>query len=224
MRWLSLGALLLCSLVPASAFADSITIGLAPNGGTGDNFSFQLQGAGYSVIGVGGLPYDNFNAGPPGYAPGSVVNISGPIYFDFGAATIGSSSYEVDFGVGGLSASSITLPTNGQNFTGLVDISFSASGTLFTTATGQPTSVSGDAQGYITFDYSSQFNGGYYPESLELTGAGQVVPALVTPEPGTLALIGTGLLGIFARTRGKRIGSHLKLLLGFADQELYAGP
>jgi hypothetical protein len=198
MRRLLIGALLLCSLLPASAFADSITIGLAPNDGSGDNFGFQLQGAGYSVMGGGGLPYDNFNAGPPGYAPGSEVNIAGPIFFDFGLATIGSSSVEVDFGLGSLSASPITLPTNGQSFTGLVDISFGASGTLFTT--GQPISVSGDAQGYITFDY---INGGYYPESLELTGVGQVTPALLTPEPGTLALIGTGLLGIFACTRGK---------------------
>ena len=74
----------------------------------------------------------------------------GPIYFDFGIAAVGSSSDEIDFGVGGLSASPITLPTNGQNFTGLVDINFDASGTLFTI--GQAISVSGDAQGYITFD------------------------------------------------------------------------
>ena len=193
MRRLFLGALLLCLLVPASAFADTVTVSLAPNDGSGDNFGFQLQGAGHSVSGGGGLPYDNFNAGPPGYAPGSAVNIAGPIFFDFGMATIGSSSDEVDFGVGSLSASPITLPSNGQNFTGLVDISFDASGTLFTT--GQPISVSGDAQGYITFDY---INGGYYPESLELTGAGQVTPPLVTPEPGTLALIGTGLLWVLA--------------------------
>jgi hypothetical protein len=193
-----LRALLLCSLVSTAAFADSVTIFLSPNNGSGDNFGFQLLGAGYSILGGGGLPYANFNDGPPGYAPGSTVDISGPLFFDFGMATIGASSDEVDFMVGSLSASPITLPTDGLDFTGLFGISFDASGTFF--MTGKPISVSGDAQGFITFEY---LNGGYYPEGLTFTGVGRVSPAIVTPEPSTWTLIGSGLLWVMARVRKK---------------------
>jgi len=72
MRRLVLATLLLCSLLPASAFADTI-IGLVPNDGSGDNFGFRTYGPGYNISGEGGIPADTFSEFPPGYAPGSTL-------------------------------------------------------------------------------------------------------------------------------------------------------
>jgi hypothetical protein len=51
MRRPVLATLLLCSLLPASAFADTI-IGLVPNDGSGDNFGFRTYGPGYNISGA----------------------------------------------------------------------------------------------------------------------------------------------------------------------------
>jgi len=47
--------------ISASAFADSITIGLSPNNGSGDNFGFSLIQPGFVVGFEGGTPYGFFN-------------------------------------------------------------------------------------------------------------------------------------------------------------------
>src|SRR5215470_12848404 len=105
-----------------------------------------------------------------------------------GAARIGPISANVFFDFGVLFMSTITLPTNGKDFIAPVTISFDAAGTLDTPLQ-QPIGADGSADGHIKFDF---VDGRYYPESFT-----QV------PEPGTLGLLGVGLLGLAARVRNK---------------------
>lgn len=190
MRRLILGALLLwCLLIPVSVFADSVKIGFVPNDGSGDNFGFAIYGPGYFIAGGGGTPVDFFSDFFPGYAPGSTVGGSSGIFFDSGFARLGPNSSSVEFLDGTLFVSSISLPTNGQDFRAWVNVSFFASGIL--DSTGDPITASGGANGHIDFVF---INGGYYP-----TGFAEA------PEPGTLALIGTGLVAILARRKKRGV-------------------
>lgn len=186
MKRLVLATLLIGSLMPASAFAGTI-INLFPNDGSGGNFGFRTYGAGYSITGGGGIAASAFNDFPPGYAPGSTFGINTPIFFDFGLAQLGPISSDVQFTDGVLFVSSVTLPTNGQDFRAFVTVGFDASGIFL--ATGDSISTSGSAKGYIDFSY---FDGGYYPS-----------PFTAVPEPGTVALVGAGVLGIVTRTKNK---------------------
>jgi hypothetical protein len=186
MRRLVLATLLICSLMSASAFAGTI-INLVPNDMSGDNFAFKTYGPGYSITGEGGIAFAVFNDFPPGYAPGSTFGINTQIFFDGGSAKLGPISSDVDFTDGTLFVSSVTLPTNGQDFKAFVTVSFNASGIF--NATGDSISASGSAKGYIDFSY---IDGAYYPEAF-----------VQTPEPGTMALVGTGVFGILARRKRK---------------------
>jgi hypothetical protein len=187
MRRLVLAILSLCLLMSASAFAGTI-IGLIPNDGSGDNFGFRTYGPGYSISGDGGIPFDAFNDFPPGYAPGSTFGIAAPIFFADGFACLGPNCSDVGFTDGSVFVSPFTLPTNGKSFRAFVDVGFSASGIFL--STGDNIFASGDAVGYIDFFY---FNGGYYP-----SGFTEV------PEPNTVALLATGLLGIVGRRTAAR--------------------
>lgn len=179
---------LLFVLISSGAWANTIsTIFLAPNNGGGDNFGFSQQSPGWSVFVSGGTPADYFGIG--GYAPGSTLGGGTTVYLDFGTAQINGVSYDLNVGLGSLFMSSITLPTNGAStVTVPVEIDFSASAT--TADTGQEIDVGGSSQGKITFVMG--YPGFYYP------GAFTITP---TPEPGTVALIGTGLIGIFSVAR-----------------------
>ena len=87
----------------------------------------------------------------------------------------------------------ITIPTDGRDFFRVfVDVNFSHTGINF--ETGQTINVSGGAFGSISFFRDA--NGNYDPD--------QFVEA---PEPATLGLIGTGLIGI-AAAAGKGLRTH----------------
>jgi hypothetical protein len=107
--------------------------------------------------------------------------------FEDGFAKLGPISSDVEFTDGTLFVSSVTLPTNGKDFRAFVTVSFNASGIFL--ATGDPISANGSANGYIDSVY---IDGAYYPGAFK-----------ETPEPGTLALVGTGVLGIVARTKNR---------------------
>jgi hypothetical protein len=57
--------------------------------------------------------------------------------------------------------------------------------------TGDPITVNGFTSGHVAFNLS-EFDGLYY-------AAG----GFATPEPGTLGLVGTGLLGVLPSARGR---------------------
>ena len=182
-------ALLLLVFASATAFADSILIGYGPNDGSGDNFGFIIQGQNFFITGGGGTPFDFFNIFP--YAPGSTLGGSTDLFMGGGSAVIDGVSYTVFYDVGSLFMSTIVLPTNGRDFNAFVNISFGVSGTLAETNT--PISVSGSENGHIYFTYFP--GGGFY-------AAGDFVPV---PEPATVILIGTGVVGLFIRSRNRRV-------------------
>jgi len=172
-------------LMSGSAFADTI-IGLTPNDGSGDNFGFLQRGGGVTIAIGGGVAYDFFN--DQAYAPGSTLGGSTDVFVSGGVLRVGGNSYELSpLSLGTLFLSSITLPTNGRDFTVPVGVDFSVS--MVNLSTNEPVDVSGGAFGKMTFHF---FDGSYYADSKGFT---------TVPEPGTLGLIGTGLIGILALVR-----------------------
>ena len=162
-----------------SAFADStrggITIGLGPNDGSGDNFVF-LQGN--DIFIDGGTPFAFFNT--QGYAPGSTLGGGTQVSFDNGTIKIGSITYNLLFtGPGTLFISPFTVPSNGPAIT---FVSFSAQALVY--VNGQPIllNLGGSASGPFSA------NSGFFT---------------TTPEPGTLGLMGTGLIGMLGAIRRK---------------------
>lgn len=177
---------LLFVLISSGAWADFVKIGLGPNDGSGDNFGIEQQSNGMTVFLAGGTPVTFFNAF--GYAPGSTLGGSTTVFLDFGSALIGGVSYDLLVSTGSLSMTLVTLPTNGAyTVTDPVVLSFSGFGIV--TATGQGIDVGGSSNGYITFVRQGD-TGLYYARDFT-----------TVPEPGTVGLIGTGLIGIFSVAR-----------------------
>jgi len=183
---------LLFVLISSGARADSVTIFLAPNEGFGDNFFIVQQSRGMTVSLGGGTQTGFFD--DYGYAPGSTLGGSCTVFLDYGNAQIGGVDYDLNVATGYLFMSSITLPTNGAStVTDQVMLTF---GALVTTDTGQTIFVDGTSKGRITFTMG--YPGVYYAGTF------------TTPEPGTVGLIGTGLIGIFSVAR-RRIGIFTRL-------------
>jgi hypothetical protein len=178
-------------LLSSGMFADTINTMMffGQNDGSGDNFGFlqRLNGTNIRMtIAIGGgTPYSFFN--DQNYAPGSVLGGSTDVFFsDFNTVTINGTQHELDFnGPGSLFVSSITLPTDGKNFTARVGLDFSASGII--ADTGQLLNISGAQVGKITFAF---VDGAYF--------AGPFTPV---PEPSALVLMGSGLIGILGLAR-----------------------
>jgi len=177
---------LLFVLLSASAFANSIRIGLSPNDGSGDNFGAIQQGVGFFAAVGGGAPYDFFNIN--GYEPGATLGGTTDLFLSGGFAKIGRNSYELTpAGLGTLFLSAITLPTNDKDFVRvLVSIEFSAP--MMIIDTGEELDLGGGARGTITFTRGQ--DGLYYAGSFSQA-----------PEPGTVGLMGTGLIGVLALVR-----------------------
>jgi len=188
-----LGATLLLFSLSALAGATSVSIGLSPNDGSGDNFSFGLRGLGFVLGGDGGVPYDFYNV-EHNYLPGSVFGGETDTFFSSGFLETKTQFYTVDWDPGTLTVSDFTFPTNGKPFTVAVVLSITASGIV--ADTGMPISASGSERGHMSFAYDRDA-GAYYA----------VGGFTSTPEPGTWLLFGSGLLGIAAIARKQiRVG------------------
>lgn len=184
---------LVFALISLRANADTITtIFLSPNNGSGSNFGFQQQSPGLKIQIDGGIPFDVFNTS--GYSPGSTLGGTFDVFFDDGSIAINGISHDLDLSrTGTLFMSSITLPTNGAaTFSTLVKFVFSVE--AINVDTGQPVNIFGTASGIATF---TLFDGIYFAQGITATST--------VPEPGTLGLVGTGVLSILAllRTRVK---------------------
>lgn len=182
-------SVLLMALSIAAKATTISRIVLSPNF-AGDNFGFLEQGTGFRIGVSGGTPVDFFS--DTGYAPGSTLGGYTSVFFDGGVLTVGGHSEDLLFnGPGTLFMSSFTLPTNGAlTFTTTVSLSFYAD--AYTADTSQPITIDSSATGRVTFTLSE---GTYYAHTITATTA---------PEPGTLALVGTGIMSIlFGRRRFK---------------------
>jgi hypothetical protein len=175
--------LLLIALTSATAFADHLY--LQPNNGSGDNFAYVTQMNGHPLTLFGGITASFFSS--DGYPAGSTLGGQTELFLYSTVVWIGGIPTEFFFPPGTLFMSTLTLPTDGSAFRVPVQIGFSATGINFDT--GETIDVSGGASGSISFYFS---NGFYYPNAFEQA-----------PEPGTLGLIGTGLVGIVAVARKK---------------------
>src|SRR5262249_9580924 len=152
----------------------------------GDNFAYVGYMNGHPFDLFGGTNYYFFDA--YGYRPGETALGAGDLWLYSTVMWIGNTPTEFDFlNPGVIFATSITLPTDGRSFRAFVDVGFYTFGINYDT--GETIDLFGGAKGSIDFYYS--------PE------AGRYIPGgfVQAPEPGTLALIGTGLLGIPAAVR-----------------------
>ncbi|HTT18698.1 MAG TPA: PEP-CTERM sorting domain-containing protein [Candidatus Sulfotelmatobacter sp.] len=185
--------LLFVTLISSIAFADHIY--LVPND-VGDNFAFVGRMNGHPLILSGGTPADFLN--DDGYPPGLQLGGSTTLYLYSTVAWIDGVPLEFAFPPDNsiIFMPSFTLPANGKDFTMYGEIGFSARGINY--ETGERIDVGASARGKIPFYFSADSNR-YYP--------GAFVQA---PEPGTLGLIGTGIIGVIAsaRKRHKTPGSR----------------
>lgn len=189
--------------LPMAVFADS-GVDYSNSGGTlsGSNSGLSLSGS--VLIAVNGL-----NGG--GLITGSDL---GSVNFTTGALTSGSLQMGGTFAAGG----SFTIMGNGSNgvpngvlFTGtfsepvtwtLVTL---ANGTHNYTLTGviAGTTGSGYATNGVTVQLTINTGRGFYNGSTTISSGDT---AIVTPEPGSLTLMGTGLIGLAGMVRRKLKG------------------
>ncbi|PYV80839.1 MAG: hypothetical protein DMG93_17705 [Acidobacteria bacterium] len=187
--------------VSLGAFADGIRFGLSPNDGSGDNFGYLEQRAGFSIQIHGGTPVDFFPAAITdafGYAPGSVFGGATQVFFTDSFIQVGNNTYDLGFsGPGSLFVSSFTFPNDGTGFTTQVQGNFSVPAYYYVGTQLKTINVSGTGSGTITFAFDS-ITGVYY-------GASPVVfTGSTTPEPATFGLMGTGLMTILGVWRWRR--------------------
>jgi len=132
-----------------------------------------------------------FDAPPVGYAPGSYVGGGSALFIDSGIQQIGGERYDLQATQtpGTLDMTVFRLPTNGQGgFQVPVSIDFSVD--MINLETGDLVTVGGFASGHVSF-------------FLGETGLYYATEPFATPEPGTLGLVGTGLLGVLTFARGR---------------------
>jgi len=194
-----LAILALC--LPVAALADS-GVDFTNSGGTlvGSNSGFSLTGS--TVIAINGL-----NGG------GLVTGNLGSLTFSTGALTSGSLQMGGTFAAGG----TFTITGNGTNgipngtiFTGTFNgpvtwtLVTLANGTHNYTLSGTLTGMLGTtAANGVTIQLTVNTGKGFFNGSTSISSGDTSIGSVVVPEPGTLSLLGTGLIGIAGVLRKK---------------------
>ena len=197
-KWLVV--LLLALVVPVAAFANS-SVDFGKVGGTLAGSTSGLSLSGSTLATVNGL-----NGG------GLVTGNLGSVTFSTGALASGSLDMGGTFAAGG----SFTVTGNGTNgipngvifsgtFSGPVTWSLitQPDGTHSYTLTGVLTgSLQGVTTNGVTVQLTVNTGKGFFNGSVAL-GSGDTNFEVVVPEPGTLGMVGTGLLGVAGLLRRK---------------------
>jgi hypothetical protein len=184
MKYALRAAFLVLLFASTFASADGFRLRLDPNF-SGDNFAFRAWSPNFVVALSGGTDFSFFVGFP--YAPGSLIGGTSGLFLDGGFVV--ENGVERDFygGNGTLFMTPFQLPTNGADeFTAFVSISFDAN--MFSSDSLEPFGVGGAADGVIRFTKTD--TGDYFPSSF-----------IQAPEPGTLALVATGLMGLVGKRK-----------------------
>lgn len=192
---------MVCLMIPAAVFADT-SVDFSNNGGTLAGSSSGLTLGGSTLIAITG-----FNGG------GSIVTGDlGTVSFSTGALSSGSLQMGGTFAAGG----SFTITGDGSHgvpsgtlFSG----SFSGPVTWSLVTLGNGThnytlvgSLTGTAEGFSVSGISVQLTintgKGFFTGSTMIAGGDTTIVGSV-PEPSTVAMLGTGLLGVLGMVRRK---------------------
>ena len=170
-----------------------VTAFMTPNGGGGDNVSFTLIGPGTTITGTGGMACFTWCSGP--IPDLNFVGTSQIYVGSFQTVIIDGRTFDSFgiqcclFGFGGdLSGSAIGFAGSGDTFT---QVNF--------------TLPSGGWSLNFDFFPASGGSDAYYQFVNGTFVASNPVTVAATPEPGTLALMATGLAGLVGVIRRKRL-------------------
>jgi hypothetical protein len=189
---------ILALALPMAAFADS-QLDFSNSGGTlsGSNSGLSLSGSTLSTSGFGG----GFNMGTLSLSTGSLT--SGNI--TWGATFNGGGSFNIaGSGSNGIPAGTLFSGT----FSGPVSWTMTTGidGTHTYTLSGivNGSAIGGISVGDVNVQFSINTGKGYFSGSSSRVG-GSTVVTLVTPvpEPGSLALMGAGMIGLAGAVRRK---------------------
>ena len=217
-------AILLVALMPC-AYADTIsnftitqiTVLVGPNYGSGDNVDFTLIGPGTNITGIGGIACFDWCSPLNPVSPGQVFPGFAPQIFisNFNTAMVGGKNYDPNADIAFTSGffigvfGSITLPANGSDVTACLP------GNAESPITGFVGEGPAFTQMNLTLPAGGSFCTAWNFADGQYTFVQGKFSVSTVPEPGTVGLMGSGLVAVFGAALRKRIATGASRLADF---------